>query len=215
MSEKSSSPWVWPVEFENYDRNPELNVEEKEILNANQSCLAEGIAPSIVVEKCGFPRLMRPIEDIATHIELHNKYWPHLKALMVRDVAARGRSFWGWTESEWIESIKKGGHEKPSVAAVAYILCGFDSLYELGRYNHLFYGLAIRVFGRARVRQLFAEVEAMLKEWGYRDRTAKIYVPRAMCAVLITNRSPRLEDLTVEVLEKVMQRRIRKNYSLY
>lgn len=43
------------------------------------------------------------------------------------------------------------------------MLCGFDSLYELGRYNHLFYGLAIRVFGRARVRQLFAEVEAMLR----------------------------------------------------
>ena len=141
MSEKSaSSEWAWPVECENYDRNPELNAGEKETLNANRSCLAQGNPPSIVVEKCGFPRLMKPIEDVATHIELHQKYWPHLKALMLRDMAVRGRSFWGWTEAEWIESINNGGHEKPSVAAVAYVLCGFDSLHKLGRYNHLFYG---------------------------------------------------------------------------
>jgi len=36
-----------------------------------------------------------------------------------------------------------------------------------------------------------------------------------MCEVLITNRSPRLEDLTFEVLQKVMQRRGRKNNTLY
>jgi integrase len=217
MTERStaSSVWVWPIKIENYDRNQELNAEEKETLDANPSCFAEGVPPSIVIEKCGFPRLMKPIEDVAMHIELHKKYWPHLKAVMVRDMATRGRTFWGWTKSEWIESINNGGHEKPSIAAIAYVLCGFDSLHELGRYNFLFYGLAIRVFGRARIRQLFAEVEAMLREWGYRDRTARIYVPRAMCSVLITNRSPRLEDLTVEVLETVMQRRIRKNNSLY
>jgi hypothetical protein len=217
MTERStaSSVWVWPIKIENYDRNQELNAEETETLDANPSCFAEGVPPSIVIEKCGFPRLMKPIEDVAMHIELHKKYWPHLKAVMVRDMATRGRTFWGWTKSEWIESINNGGHEKPSIAAIAYVLCGFDSLHELGRYNFLFYGLGIRVFGRARIRQLFAEVEAMLREWGYRDRTARIYVPRAMCSVLITNRSPRLEDLTAEVLETVMQRRIRKNNSLY
>jgi integrase len=216
MTEKCASPrWAWPITLDSYDRNPELSAEETEKLRANAPSLADGVPPSIVIEKCGFPRLMKPVEDVSTHIELHGKYWPNLKALMVRDMAARGKSFWSWTEQEWIESIKKGGHEKPSVAAVAYVLCGFDSLHELGRYNFLFYGLAIRVFGRARIRQLFSELQEMLTEWGYRDRTAKTYIPRAMCEVLITNRSPRLEDLTFEVLQKVMQRRGRKNNTLY
>jgi integrase len=216
MTEKCALPrWAWPIALDSYDRNPELTAEEKERLRANAPSLAEGVPPSIVIEKCGFPRLMKPLEDVSTHIELHRKYWPNLKALMVRDMAARGKSFWSWTEQEWIESIKKGGHEKPSVAAVAYILCEFDSLHELGRYNFLFYGLAIRVFGRARIRQLFGELQTMLTEWGYRERTAKIYIPRAMCEVLITNRSPRLEDLRFEVLQKVMQRRGRKNNTLY
>ena len=155
------------------------------------------------------------LEDVCTHIELQRKYWPNLKALMMRNIAERGRSFWGWSDEEWLESIKKGGHEKASVAAVAYLLCGFDSLHELGRYNFLFYGLAIRVFGRKRIRSLFAELEAMLVEWGYRDRTARIYIPRAMCEVLITNRSPQLEDLTFELLQKVLQRRQKKTSTLY
>jgi len=181
MTEKSALPaWVWPIKLDDYDRNPELKVEEAETLRANLASLANGVPPSIVIEKCGIPRLIKPLEDVCTHIELQRKYWPNLKALMMRNIAERGRSFWGWSDEEWLESIKKGGHEKPSVAAVAYLLCGFDSLHELGRYNFLFYGLAIRVFGRARVRQLFGELQEMLTEWGYRDRTAKIYIPRAM-----------------------------------
>lgn len=129
MSEKStaSSQWVWPIQLDDYDRTPELNTEEAERLRTYQACLENGVPPSTVVEKCGLPRLMTPLEDVCTHIELQRKYWPNLKALMMRDIGRRGRSFWGWGEEEWLESIKKAGHEKPSVAAVAYLLCGFDS----------------------------------------------------------------------------------------
>jgi hypothetical protein len=206
---------VWPIKLDDYDRNPELNVEEVEALRSSLPSLANGVPPSIVIEKCGLPRLMKPLEDVCTHIELQRKYWTNLKALMIRDVAERGRSFWGWSEKEWLDSIKRGGHEKPSVAAAAYLLYRFDSLHELGRYNFLFYGLAMRVFGRKRIRSLFAELEAMLVEWGYRDRTARIYIPRAMCEVLVTNRSPRLEDLTFELLQRVQQRRQKKTSTLY
>jgi integrase len=216
MTEKSALPaWVWPINLDDYDRNADLNVEEAERLRSSLPSLANGVPPSIVIEKCVLPRLMKPLEDVCTHIELQRKYWPNLKALMIRDVAERGRSFWGWSEKEWLDSIKRGGHEKPSVASAAYLLCSFDSLHELGRYNFLFYGLAIRVFGRKRIRRLFAELEAMLVEWGYRDRTARIYIPRAMCEVLVTNRSPHLEDLTFELLQKVQQRRQKKTSTLY
>jgi hypothetical protein len=76
-----------------------------------------------------------------------------------------------------------------------------------GGKTYIFYGLAYRIFGREHVRSLFADVKEMLVNFGYRDRTARIYVPRAMCEVLVTNRSPHLEDLTVEVLQKVFDRR--------
>lgn len=97
MTEECASPrWAWPITLDSYDRNPELRAEETEKLRANAPSLADGVAPSIVIEKCGFPRLMKPLEDVSTHIELHRKYWPNLKALMVRDMAARGKSFWSW-----------------------------------------------------------------------------------------------------------------------
>jgi integrase len=207
--------WAWPVKLDGYDRTPELKDHEVEVLSANLPCLAGGVLPSIVIERCDVPRLLKPLEDVCTHVELQQRYWTNLKILMLGDMAARGRSYWGWTEQEWIDSIKKGGHEKPSIAAVAYLLCEFDALHKLGRYNFLFYGLSYRIFGRKRIRELFAELEEMLVYWGYRDRTARIYIPRVMCEVLITNRSPHLEDLTLELLQKVQQRRGSKTSGHY
>jgi len=36
MTEKSALPvWVWPIKLDDYDRNPELNVEEAETLRSS------------------------------------------------------------------------------------------------------------------------------------------------------------------------------------
>src|SRR5260370_1381123 len=128
MSDKAcaSPSWTWPVKLDEYDRSPELKPEEAETMRANQPSLAKGVPPSVVLENCALPRLMKPLEDVCTHIELQRKYWANLKAMMVREVAARGRSYWGGTGEEWIEGIRKGGHERPSGAAVGYVLCGFE-----------------------------------------------------------------------------------------
>lgn len=50
----------------------------------------------------------------------------------------------------------------------------------------------------------------MLVSWGYRERLAGTYAPRVLCELLITNRSPRLEDLTLELLQAVEWRRVSK-----
>jgi hypothetical protein len=76
------------VKLDEYDRTPELKPEEAKTLCVNQSSLVEGIPPLEVIEKCILPRLMKPLEDVCTHIELQPKYWANFKAMMVRDVAA-------------------------------------------------------------------------------------------------------------------------------
>ncbi len=50
---------------------------------------------------------------------------------------------------------------------------------------------------------LYAEVAELLVQWDYQRRTARVYVPRVLCELLVTNRSPRLEDLTIELLQSV------------
>jgi len=131
-----------------------------------------------------------------------------MKILLPKEMLNRGRSLWGWTEDEWLETIKKSGRDRHFVTAVAYLLSELDGLHKLGRRNFVFCCLAYRVFGRERLRALFSEVREILLSWGYRERLAGIYVPRVLCELLVTNRSPRLEDLTLELIETVAQRRV-------
>jgi integrase len=204
---RSLRPWVWPVRPEQYDRTPELTAEETEVLRANLLPRKQGMLAWQVVAKCDLRRLLTPLEDVCDHTQLPEQYRPGLKVLMLSEMAMRERSFWGWSEEEWIESIKNSGHEKHTVAAFAYLLCEFNTLHKFGRRNFLFHGLARRVFGRERMAVLLEQVREMLSKWGYRTRMASVCVPRVLCEVLVTNRSPRLEDLTLEVLKTVEQRR--------
>lgn len=204
----SVAAWEWPVKPEIYDRSSELEPHETATLRANLPLLKECTKSRMVVTKCEMPRLLNPLEDVCNHIQLRRQDRVRLKSLLLRDMALRGRSFWGWSEEEWIESIRDAGHEKPSVASVAYLLCEFNALHRLGRRNFLFHGVAYRVFGRKRIDALFAEVREMLLQWGYRTRMAAVYVPRVVCELLVTNRSPHLEDLTLELLETVERRRV-------
>jgi hypothetical protein len=158
------APWVWPVEAAHYDRTPQLKPCEVEALRVNIPLLQEGVLPWEVIEKCKVPRLLDPLEAVCDHVGLQQKYRSNLKIRMLCDMAGRERSFWGWTEEEWIESIKNGGHEKPTVASAAYLLCEFNSLHKLGRRNFLFHGVGYRVFGRERLAALFGEVRQMLHQ---------------------------------------------------
>lgn len=126
MSQTSRSlrPWIWPVKPEQYDRTPQLRTEEIELLTDNLRCLKKGIHACEVLARCDLPRLLRPLEDVCSHTRLHEKYRPGLKVLMLREMAARARSFWGWSEEEWIETTKNTGHAKHTVAVFAYLLCG-------------------------------------------------------------------------------------------
>ena len=204
----SLNPWVWPVNIERYDRTPELKRQEVEALERNLPRLEQGVLPFNVMREAKVHRLLDPLEDVFDHIGFRRIRRPGLKILLLREMLRRGRSPWGWTEDEWLETIEKSGRERHSVSAAAYLLCQFDGLHRLGRRNFVFCCLSHRIFGRERLRALFSEVREMLLSWGYRERLAGIYAPRVLCELLITNRSPRLEDLTLELIETVAQRRV-------
>src|SRR5260370_24260342 len=69
--------------------------------------------------------------------------------------------------------------------------------------------LSWRVFGRHRVHALYAEVAELLVQWGYRRRTARVYVPRVLCELLVTNRSP------IELLHSVERRPMSQSSTSY
>ncbi len=69
--------------------------------------------------------------------------------------------------------------------------------------------LAEKVFGQTCVESVLERVRALLVEWGYSGKATIRHIPRTVCEALLANRSPHLEDLTIEVLEIVAQRRKR------
>jgi hypothetical protein len=93
-----------------------------------------------------------------------------------------------------------GGTCRQHVLAIAYLLCGFDRLPEIGRF--LRYHLAIKVFGRTAVDQATDRVLAEMTSIGY---TAHQHygVPHALQSAFLIQRSARLDAITPETLRKV------------
>ena len=208
----NSSPlqasWAWPVDVERYDRAPELKAYEITALDANLPRLGEGALPFNVMRQANVYRLLDPIEDVFNHVHFQRNRRPAMKILFLQEMRWRRRSIWGWTEDEWLETIKNSGRDRHFVTAAGYLLCALDGLHRLGRRNFVFCCLAYRVFGHERLRGLFSEVAQILEGWGYREKMAGTFVPRVLCELLVTNRSPRLEDLSLEVLQEVQRRRV-------
>jgi integrase len=204
----SDTAWVWPVNLEHYDRTKELKAQEITALESNLPSLEQGVLPFNVMRRAKVHRLLQPVEDVFDCVHFQRNRRPAMKILLLKEMLRRGRSLWGWTEDEWLETIKQSARDRHFVTAAAYLLCGFDGLHRLGRRNFVFCCLAHRVFGRELLHALFSEVKQMLVGWGYREKLGGTYAPRVLCELFVTNRSPRLEDLTLELLQTVERRRV-------
>ncbi len=84
---------------------------------------------------------------------------------------------------------------------IGYVLCGFTNFSATG--NVLRYPIAVKVFGRAAVDAAIQRVRNVLLGWGYSVPRIDHHLTKLICALLLTNRSPRLEDLTIERLAQV------------
>src|SRR6266404_9948972 len=162
----SDVPWVWPVNVEGYDRTAELKAQEITALESNLPRLEQGVLPFNVMRRAKVHRLLQPVEDVFDCVHFQRNRRPAMKILLLKEMLKRGRSLWGWTEDEWLETIEQSARDRHFVTAAAYLLCGFDGLHRLGRRNFVFCCLAHRVFGRERLHALFSDVKQMLVGWG-------------------------------------------------
>src|SRR2546422_615910 len=131
----SQTAWVWPVDVERYDRTPGLKSQEIVALNSNLPRLDLGVLPFNVMRQAKVHRLLEPVEDVFNHVCFQRNRRPAMKVLLLQEMLKRGRSLWGWTEDEWLESIKRSGRDRHFVTAAAYLLCEFDRVHRLGTRN--------------------------------------------------------------------------------
>lgn len=128
------------------------------------------------------------------------------------EMQRRGTAFWAWTPGEWRESLgpdvgafgrRYGWNFKPNaarnaVALVAYLLGGVADCAAFGR-SMMRLTLTRKAFGAAPLAAAVDRVAGVLYSWGYSPALHR-HLRSGVCYALLLNRSPRLEDLSLETL---------------
>lgn len=199
--------WSWPLHLADYDRTPDLRSEERAALTALVADLDRNVPwPERV--PADLDRLVRPIEDAVAVAGGRGLLRTAVLRVMAREMHRRGRTLWGWTHAEWVETLgateqacrrrHRGMVDKRQyLIAVAYLLGGFTDWRALGPLNRL--ALARKIFGRTRVDVAADRVLRAATALGYRPTVVE-RLRVALCEALLANRSPCLEDLTAERL---------------
>jgi hypothetical protein len=95
----------------------------------------------------------------------------------------------------------------PYLAAHAYLLGSFTEFHRLGSFQRL--TLCWRIFGRDRVTGEIARLRAVLARWGYQlGRDDDSLLPLVASQLFLFNRSPHLEDLSTDLLNRFRTERL-------
>jgi hypothetical protein len=208
ISMAPQTEWSWPVNPERYDRSPKLRkneVTELAYLAGRQR--PYGHFPAHTKE--ALRRLTDPLDAVMDAIEPPPQSRSGALTVMLIEMHKRRRAFWGWSSDDWLDILcvtaidfhkryrHTNSHARQMLAAGAYLLRIFDNFRALGIIDRT--ALACRIFGRSRVQATIQRVVDLIRSWGYGRYEAKD-VQWAVCTSLLANKSPRLEDLTLDLL---------------
>lgn len=203
-----------------FDRRPALLPREAEALEALSPTelrrnRARGLPRRTAGHWKALARLVEPLDAAraAVHHDEDVRYrraGAHAVAVVLRQCAATGRAFWGWTGWDWVTACGPSGEAfraaqplptettvRPLVSALGYLLGGFTDFQHLGNFNRLH--LARLVFGPAAIEQTMSQAGTVLQRWGYLSQArddGHYRLPGVLAQALLINRSPRLADLT-------------------
>ncbi len=208
-----NNSWQWRIDLTKYDRRPHLRLAERRALAVLNARFDRGLKPWPTDLQGALLPLLQPIYDMLRVTSACKAACNSAVHLLVQEMHRRQITFWAWGEAEWLEVLcanerdfkvrhKWSGNCRQYIMAISYLLDGFTDIYATGTCFQ--YRLAVKVFGREAVDQADKRVREDLRSIGYGSRTES-FVPNALYEALLLNRSPRLEDLTVEVLEAVRQ----------
>jgi hypothetical protein len=76
-------------------------------------------------------RLVRPLNDTFDYTGIKTMQRRYTLFFFLREIEKRGRSYWGWTTDEWIDTINARVKARQHAVAIAYLLCSFSDLHRL------------------------------------------------------------------------------------
>lgn len=177
-------PWTWPVDIAGYDCSPELSAAERTELKRIMRHKPLHLHPST---KAILHRLLQPLEDVFVQTHMSRNIWYEVVRVMVVEMAHRGKSFWAWSEAEWLDIIGPsyegfarryrrsygGGRQHPArreLPVLTYLLCSPRILDPLLA-PFAIAPIARKVFGTERIDSQVKRLSAALSAWGITKKT--------------------------------------------
>jgi integrase len=198
-------PWTWPIDLDRYDRSSALTAIEEDMLLHYAEAYRFYRYGRHMDFGTELDRLVRPLNDALDYTGIRTLHRRYILQFLLREMAERRRSFWGWTTDEWIESIHRRKLERQDLLAIAYLLCDFSDLHRIDNDCIIYLCLSRKVFGREYVDIIAERVRTLMVEWGYASDMHK-RVLRTVCEVLLYIRDPHLDRLSLEHLQTVVAR---------
>ena len=216
-TQKTTPPesWPWPVDVSRYDQTPSLRTVERVELHVFINRWKEGKGKWIWTNQTRrlLDRLIRPVQDVfqvtGGHVLLQNC----ALRMLLREMHERDCTFWAWSQEDWHSILSRGKEfyrqrrhafkQRHGLNTVMYLLCGYSDLHLIGTIRQ--YHFARKIFGCA-VNAAVQRVHDELLRLGHGPDTAKLCSGPVLCEALLLNRSPRLEDLTEEVMLQLRDR---------
>lgn len=207
--------WQSPIDLGHYDRSPALTASEKTALDALvQRRIGRRASRWPVRAKKALARLLQPLLDVLDLTDARDGHQAaQLRSNVVRVLAdemqRRGTTYWAWSHAAWRETVgptaaayRRGacydGPSRSRIMLLAYLFADLRDWTSCGASLQQ-HKLACHIFGDQAVEAAIDRVYAVIHPWGY-GPDARRRLSTTLSALLLWNRSPHLEDLTVELL---------------
>lgn len=212
----SQTALTWPLNLDEYDRNSCLTEFEQREL-ARIFCPSAHPIPIREPNKA-LSRLVEPMRAALACVPTNRSTVTDAIRFAALEMHQRGKAFWGWTVEEWCECLcqddrafmlrferdyVKGAKGRLGLAVLVYVLCPHipvDLLVHRIKLNTF----AQKILGKEVLRKAVLQLKTVLQSWGHYQKDS-VQLTTCVGYLLLRNRSPNLEDLTIELLEAVAQ----------
>ena len=204
--------WQFPVSISKYNRSSYLTKSEKEEIKyvVNKKSKWHSKTHKIL------ERLLQPLNDAFDVVKPSSTTRLSLIKVLLCEINKRQTTFWDWKEEDWVQIIsysdstfskvyKVPKDTRNHLVAIVYLLFNFDS-HRPGGVGLRTYSVATKVFGEELVNQACDRISEAYLSLGYGRDRAKVRLKGAICDLLLANRSPYLEDLTVDILKNLREK---------
>lgn len=223
---RTAKPWRPALPATTYRKTRKLTAAERAAVIAyfaKRSMPGQRRGLHDLAQRHPLAELLRPVRDALDLMSSKRSDRGATMAVLLRECLEFGATFWAWSHEQWLDVLGRDSRAfrdrnqprvsqsvRLDIAGVAYLHGWFRDVLALGHFKRDV--LAKRVFGATIVDAVAAQVLQPLEQWGYRVDTQHL---SCLCELLLWNGSPRLEDLTTEIVDRLRRNQGAGKRSLY